>query len=336
MTTRPDFLSQRPDLLEPQDPRGDALADVLGASLLRNVVYRRIEATAPWGLRIPAHERATFYVIARGAARLELGDEVHALAAGDVVFLPHGTPHIVRDAPRSKPIAVCAGKVDQGGCGPGSGPRRIGGGGALTSIITGFFPLSGGRKPVLLETMPEIIALSPGDANFPPWIGATVQLLIAESSASGPASALVMQRLADVLLVQVLRVTANAKPCDGARGLRALGDPAIHDALNLLHGRVAAPWTVARLASSVGLSRSAFAARFTELVGEPPLQYLARWRMARAAELLRDTTDGIAQIAGKVGYDSVPSFTKAFKRWQGLSPGTFRRRQAGALAASAR
>jgi AraC-like DNA-binding protein len=311
------------------------LADVLGASLLRNVVYRRLEATAPWGLRIPAKQRATFYVIARGAARLEIGDHVHALAAGDVAFLPRGTPHIVRDAPRSKPITACEGNPCQTGARPSPGLRRIGGGGALTSIITGFFALSGGRAPALLEAMPDVIALSPSDPSFHPWIGATVQLLVAESTASGPASTLVMQRLADVLLVQILRATVTARPSECPTGLRALGDPPIHDALNLLHTRIATPWTVARLATSVGLSRSAFAARFAELVGEPPLQYLSRWRMARAAELLRDSTDGIAQIAGRVGYDSVPSFTKAFKRWQGLSPGAFRRRHRGGLAATA-
>jgi AraC-like DNA-binding protein len=95
--------------------------------------------------------------------------------------------------------------------------------------------------------------------------------------------------------------------------------------LALLHARVEHPWTVAALAARVGLSRSSFAARFHQLVGEPPLQYLARWRMARAAELLEDRKLGIDEIAGRVGYESVPSFTKAFKRWQGNSPGAFRR-----------
>ena len=94
-----------------------------------------------------------------------------------------------------------------------------------------------------------------------------------------------------------------------------------------MHARVGEPWTVAKLAARVGLSRSGFALRFTELVGEPPLQYLARWRMARAAELLRDTHEGMGEIAAKVGYESVPSFSKAYKRWQGTSPGAFRRTQ---------
>jgi AraC-like DNA-binding protein len=104
----------------------------------------------------------------------------------------------------------------------------------------------------------------------------------------------------------------------------------VSKALGILHARVAEPWTVASLAAKVGLSRSGFAARFTALVGEPPLQYLARWRMARAAELLRDTNESIVEIAERVGYESVPSFGKAFKRWQGESPGAFRREQSAA------
>lgn len=329
MAKRPDSLSHRPEVLEPEDPRSDALADVLGASLLRNVMYRRIEATAPWGMEMPARERAAFYLLARGAARIELGREVHTLSAGDVAFVPHGQSHILRDAPRSKVTPVCA-----SGCAKATpGPRRIGGGGALTSIITGFFARSDGRKPALLERLPPLVTLSPSDARFHPWIASTVQLIIGESTALGPASTLVMQRLADVLLVQVLRAVAQA-PAQGEprAGLRALADPPIHDALNLMHSAVAIPWTVEGLAARVGLSRSAFAARFSELVGEPPLQYLARWRMARAAEHLRNTDDGIAQIASRVGYDSVPSFTKAFKRWQGTSPGAFRRRIADRVA----
>ena len=99
-----------------------------------------------------------------------------------------------------------------------------------------------------------------------------------------------------------------------------------HDnALALMHAQVAHPWTVAELAARVGLSRSGFSARFTELVGEPPLQYLARWRAARAAELLRGTSEPVSTIAERVGYESTPSFNKAFKRWQGTSPGAYRR-----------
>ena len=177
--------------------------------------------------------------------------------------------------------------------------------------------------------MPEVVLLSPADSSAGPWIAATIQLLLAESAAPGPASTIVLQRLVDVLFVQALRTLSTHTACNRS-SLAALSDPAVSYALRLMHARVGEPWTVGTLAAEVGLSRSGFAARFTELVGEPPLQYLARWRMARAAELLRDSHDGIVDIAGRVGYESVPSFSKAFKKWQGMSPGTFRRSHARA------
>ncbi len=111
-------------------------------------------------------------------------------------------------------------------------------------------------------------------------------------------------------------------------GLQALADPSIGAALGLMHGRLSEPWTVERLAAAVGLSRSGFAARFHALVGEPPLHYLARWRMMKAAQWLLETGDSIPHIAERVGYDSAVAFTKAFKRWHGIGPGGYRRAQA--------
>jgi AraC-like DNA-binding protein len=131
-------------------------------------------------------------------------------------------------------------------------------------------------------------------------------------------------RLADVLLVQALRSLVNRGDCR-TRGVRAFADPAIGKALGLMHARLAEAWTVETLAAAVGQSRSAFAARFTELVGEPPLQYLARWRMTKAGQLLRESAESLAQIAARVGYQSGPAFHRAFKRWQGVGPGAYRR-----------
>lgn len=316
MVRTPKTLSRAPHELALENPRGDVLADVLGAGLLRNAMYRRIECGAPWGMEVPERDRATFYVVARGSARLEVeGEPVHELSAGDTVFIPHGTAHVVRDAKQTKPVRVCDSTPQ-----PGGATRRLGGTGAQTTLIKGFFQFVG-RKPSLLEGMPRVIALTSTDPTQHRWTAATLQLLLAESAAPGPASVLVLQRLADVLFVQTLRAVAAERS-----GLAALADPEVHEALSILHAHVARPWTVAAIAEAVGLSRSAFAARFTALVGEPPLQYLARWRMGRAAELLRETRRRIAEIANDVGYESVPSFNKAFRKWQGQSPTSFRAR----------
>jgi len=316
MDKPPNTLSKTLHELALEDPRGDVLADVLGTSLLRNAMYRRIECGAPWGMEVPELERATFYVVVRGQARLEVeGESVRELSAGDTVFIPHGTAHVVRDSKQSKAVRVCDGSPQ-----PRGATRRLGGAGAQTTLIKGFFQFAG-RKPSLLAGMPRVIHLTSTDPTLHRWTAATLQLLLAESTSPGPASVLVLQRLADVLFVQTLRMLATQHG-----GLAALADPAIHEALSILHGKIAHPWTVAALAKKVGLSRSGFAARFTALVGEPPLQYLTRWRMGRAAELLRDSRRRVAEIADEVGYDSVPSFNKAFRRWQGESPTHFRAR----------
>lgn len=271
MTRSPKKLSKSLTELDYENPRADVLADVLSVALLRNVLYKRLEARGPWGLRVAFHERAVFYLIARGTALLEVdGERALSLSAGEAAFLPHGTAHTIRDSVATEPMPVCDGRQ----CSD-SGTRRIGGSGAATTLINGFFELRGAR-PVLLERMPRVVVLSPADpasgSTSGPWISATIQLLLAENAAPGPASAMVQQRLADVLFVQALRSLSNHSRCKRS-GLVALSDPPIHEALALMHARVAAEWTVESLAGKVGLSRSAFAARFHELVGEPPLKW---------------------------------------------------------------
>ncbi len=319
---RPEVLSQTPRGLELDDPRHDVLADILGATLLRNAIYRRIDGGAPWGFQVGAFDGVRFYVVARGHARVEVeGEAPCLLAVGDAIFIPHGTAHIVRDAPTTVPESAC----DTGsrhGVHKGH-TKRFGGPGVAASLIAGFFAATG-LRPVLLASLPRVLVLAADDPSRPPAIAATLQLLVSESLNAGPASTLVLQRLAEVLLVHTLRELATRSAGD-PRKLAAMADPAIHHALELIHRGLALPWSVAALARRVGMSRSTFAERFTALVGEPPLQYLARWRMARAAELLRGSALRINEIAAGVGYASVPSFNKAFRKWQGATPTGLRR-----------
>ena len=323
MTVRPSNLSQAPIRLEIASDRGDVLGDVLSLGFLRNVLYRQIEARAPWGMDVQARNRAMLYLIVRGRAHLELAaQDPLVLGAGHVAFLPHGAAHVLRDSPTTTPSAVC----DGGRPRPTSGTRRIGGRGAPTLIVAAFSELDRAPPP-LLGHPSEVVVLSGDTSSSDPLVAATIALVLAELERPGPASVLLLQRLADVLVIQAMRSLTKQRACQAYRqqGLVALSDPPIHEALSLLHAQVGHAWSVAELAARVGLSRSGFAARFTELVGDPPLQYLARWRATRAAELLRDTNEAVSVIAARVGYDSTPSFNKAFKRWQGASPGAYRR-----------
>jgi AraC-like DNA-binding protein/mannose-6-phosphate isomerase-like protein (cupin superfamily) len=295
----------------------DVLADVLAATRTSTLVYGRMELSAPWGLEFAADGAAHLYVVARGGGRLELaGAPPLVLSAGDVAFLPHGERHVLRDAPRSplQTLGACRGEQTLE-------TIRLGGGGAPSLLVGGRYEL---RRSPLLGRLPKVIPISAQDHRESPWLPATVQLLVAEATSDRPGGAVVVNRLADVLLVQALRTAIAGEQC-AEQGLPALADPPIAHALALMHQRPAEPWTVEKLAWAVGLSRSGFAARFTALVGEPPLEYLGGWRMTKAARLLREGDDSTRAVAGHVGYRSDAAFNRAFKRWEGKGPGAYRR-----------
>lgn len=304
----------------------DVISDVLSAVRLTTRVFGRFEVSAPWTLRVPGDDYLALYVMARGSAWLEVEGQAGSglsLSAGDVVLLPRGTAHVLSDASRT---ATRVHTVAETGCPrpTEATPIRFGGGGAVTSFVAGAFRFGGAQRHVLLESLPSVLHLAAGDARTTAPVAATVQLILAESAAPGPGSPMLSARLADILLVHALRWLIAGHGCREG-GLRALADPAVGLSLRLIHSKPGERWSIERLAHAVGVSRSAFAGRFTELVGQPPLQYLTDWRMAEAAELLRESDHSVATIAERVGYRSTPAFMKAFTRVHGVGPGGYRR-----------
>lgn len=302
------------------------MSEVLDAVHLATAVFGRLELGAPWRLRIPERAYLSFYVVGRGSAWLVVDDggerKTVPLSLGDAVLLPRGSAHEIRDAERSDAPAQ---DIDYAGCGrPRLGARaRLGAAGPVTTLITGHFTFGVSARNALLASLPAAIHL-PADASGGGPLGGIVPLIISESTAANPGSAIALARLADLLLIHALRHWTADGACP-ASGLRAIADPAIGAALRLLHARPAEPWTVVRLAAAVGKSRSGFAARFAELVGEPPLQYLGRWRMSTAARLLSEGQLSVAAVADAVGYTNSVAFAKAFGRVHGIGPGAFRR-----------
>lgn len=287
---------------------------------LTNLIFGRLELGAPWGLRLPDGGVARFYVVARGGTQLEIpGGPSVFLSAGDVALMPKGEAHTLRDAPGSAVVEVDDSKCQRHAA--TGDARRFGGDGATTTIVAGAFRFVSGQQTALLERLPAVIHIAGNDPASAPWLPATVHLMIAESVSRHPGASVVMSRLADILLVQALRMQQK----EGCPGLRGLKDPGIVNALSLIHGRPSEEWTVENLAKSAGLSRSGFAARFAEMVGEPPLQYLTRWRMKKAAQYLNEQNNTVAAVAESVGYLSEASFNRAFKRWEGTTPAAFRR-----------
>jgi AraC-like DNA-binding protein len=308
----------------------DVVGEILQAVHLRTAIFGQIDLGAPWGLQIPARDYLSFYVVARGSAWLTVATSPAgakqpaveiALSAGDAVILPHGSAHEVRDVDRSdvRPMTF-----DYDACPRQPHAARGGGDGPVTTLIVGHFTLGTTPRNVLLASLPLAIHLPANAMSTSPQLAGLVPLILSESASPGAGGSIVLARLADLLLVHSLRYWISTKG-QSACGLRAVGDPAIGSALRLMHARPAESWTVEKLAAEVAMSRSSFAARFTELVGEPPLQYLARWRMTIAAQRLREDDGAIATVAEAVGYANPVAFSKAFTRVQGVGPGTFRR-----------
>jgi AraC-like DNA-binding protein len=323
MSLHPNDLTDRPS---PEDGQAtDVLADMLDTMRLETLLYGRFELSAPWGIQFPHPESAdsmNIIVAGRGGAQLELegATPIH-LSAGDLALLPYGGTYALRDAQGTplQPIAegLCRRALS-------AGPIQMGGNGIRTTLVVGTFRFGTVQRTLLFEGLPRAIHVAADDPAASPSLTSTVQLLIGESASRSPGAAVIVSRLADILLVQALRAFIAGGQCR-EHGLRALADPQIGKALGLLHERPSAPWTVESLASAVGLSRSGFAARFHELVGEPPLEYLARWRMTKAAQLLRESQLSMLEVAERVGYQSEASFNRAFKRWEGVAPGAYRR-----------
>lgn len=313
MRANPNEMSDRPALPE---LRADVLSDVLEGLRLSTLFHGRFELGGTWATRVPAKPTSSFYLLARGRLRITLDGPADPLfpAVGDIVLIPRGARHTLDDG--SRRTAPTRGFMSLEPTAPG---ERAGEGGT-TTLLAGCFGFAAGIDHPLLRALPPVVHLRADDPRYGPRLAATARLVTLESATRDAGQGLVLARLADVLLVQALRACAPDE-----LGFRALADPSVSTALSLIHVRWDEPWTVEQLASAVGRSRSGFAARFRELVGEPPLRYLVHWRLTKAAHWLLDGDDGIDQIAERAGYETAAAFGKAFKRWAGVAPGTYRR-----------
>jgi AraC-like DNA-binding protein len=297
----------------------DLLTAVLRELRFTAAAYRWIELGAPFRLAFDKPGLRGVHLVVDGACDLALADGgAYPLAAGDLVILPRGDAHELRSSPPGG-VAVSGFEL----AGRTAGARlRAGGPVPDTVILCGAFLVGEPHHPVL-RGLPRVL-LVPGAHGRPvSWLGPYADAVRAEAFDGGPGSDLVLARLSDALLARALRHHSEA--ADRPGWLAGLRDPYVAGALRAMHQDPARPWTLAGLAGAVGLSRAAFAARFTERVGEPAMRYLLSLRMQRARELLRDERATVASVAARVGYGSDVSFAAAFKREVGASPGAYRR-----------
>ena len=317
MNSRPRLLSERP---AEQHDAPDVLSDLIDTLRLTARVQGVFELGAPFAVSLPQHESVNvrLLMVSRGTAFVTAdGRKPVALSAGDLLLTPRASTLDLRDTAESR-----AATTPLGNCKPlRLGARRAGGDGARTTLIGVGLTLTPQPRNRLLHSLPGLMVVP---AQGTPAIAATAALFLQESSPPRPGSLALLSRLAEVLVIEVLRREGGKRDC--AKGnLRALTDPQLAQALGLMHEAPQRDWTIASLGRAVGLSRSAFAARFTAQVGEPPLEYLGRWRMTLASRWLTESTSTLTDIATRLGYGSDAAFSKAFSRIMGKPPGAFRR-----------
>jgi AraC-like DNA-binding protein len=310
--------------LDPWAP-SDPLAEALHFLRMNGAFYCRSELTAPWGMTMMAMPGYIwFHVVTTGRVWLEAGDdEGRLLQPGDLGLVPHGEGHVLRSEPGVPAPDVL--ELDREEISERYEVLRHGGGGAPTTLICGAVRFDHPAARNLVEILPPIMHLEAASAPQLDWMQSTLRLMAVEAHELRPGSEAVITRLGDILVIQAIRSWLETDPAAKTGWLGALQDEQIGRAIALIHRDPARNWTVASLADELAMSRSAFAARFTELVDEPAMQYVTRWRMQVAVSALRNDGATVGELASRLGYRSEAAFARAFKRVIGVPPGAVKR-----------
>jgi len=317
----------------------DVLSQILQAVQLSGAVYLSAEFTAPWcvvsqaddevcAAYLPRSERVvSFHLIAEGACQARLADDdaLVLLSAGDLLVVPQGDVHLLGSDLSLVPVPSAPLLAQHVRTSPGTMLRfSHGGGGAATRMVCGFLTCDGIMSNPLLLSLPRLFRVDVGTGIESTWLVSALTFAAAEAAERRAGSSTVLAKLSELLFVQAVRHCIDGLPEDQRGWLAALRDRYVGPAMLRLHTDPAHCWTVDELAGHVGLSRSAFAQRFTGLLGQPPMQYLAHWRLRAAARELRNGSRPLAHLAEAAGYASEAAFSRAFKREFGLPPASWR------------
>lgn len=341
MTGRPPAFADRP--FPPAADRGasphamsgpDVLSDVLRVVRLTGATFLTGRFTAPFGFVSPKRYDAAmpmaklrhisiFHLVVAGECMIETASgERRRAVVGDLILLPFADQHRMWNGEVGEFISALSvlrrGPVD------GIWTMEHGHGGAETRIVCGFIESSEFLFTPVFRTLPEIVVEPTGEQRTGVLITQTVQELMALVEAGTPGAQTMLDRMMEILFVEVLRRHAGRLAAESGGWLGALGDPIVGRALQLFHGAPGRKWSVADLAREAGTSRTVLVERFNALLGRPPMEYVTCWRVQLAADRLRNGRDAIAIIAADIGYESEAAFSRAFKRVTGISPGRWR------------
>jgi AraC-like DNA-binding protein len=315
----------------------DPLSDLLKTVRLTGAVFFEIAGQGPWAIASPSRELIlprilpgadhliAYHVVTEGRCfATPAGGQSIALEAGEVVVFTHGQSHFMSSGPDMRANPPTADVLEVAAAGATPFCFNYGDGAPTTKLVCGYLACDARPFNPLLENLPPLIKAGDPRNNGAGWIGEFIRFAVTESAEKHAGSESVLTKMSELMFIDVVRRYLEALPPEQGGWLAGLRDPFIGRALSLMHGKPARAWTIDDLAKEVGLSRSVLAERFTALVGVPPIQYLAKWRMQIASELLTGSNATIANIAAKVGYESEAAFSRAFKKLVGQPPSAWR------------
>jgi AraC-like DNA-binding protein len=318
----------------------DALSDVLKTVRLTGATFFDVACRAPWVAEsapremilpriLPGAENLiAYHVVTEGRCFASVvGQEPVTVEAGEVVVFTRCDPHVMSSSPGMRADALPPDALD--GVTGSQLPFYIdcGSGGPITAkLVCGYLACDARPFNPLLDNLPRVIKSGDPRGTDPGWLGQFIRLASMESTDKRAGGESVLAKLSELMFIEVIRRYLAALPPEQAGWLAGLRDPFVGKALSLLHGKPAQNWTIEELAKQVGLSRSVLAERFSDLVGMPPMQYLAGWRMQIAGGLLSGGNTNIATVAAEIGYASEAAFSRAFKKMVGVPPSEWRRR----------
>ncbi|WP_309667039.1 AraC family transcriptional regulator [Tabrizicola sp.] len=307
----------------------DILSDILMRLNLKGSLYFRTSFTSPWGVQVPPFQNvARFHYAHVGTclARVDGLDHAVTLQQGDLLIIPRGAGHRLYCDPATELDALPLDRVIELSGFAGEGALVYGGGAAASEaqLICGHFAFDPMARHPLLDRLPPYILLSGYGEGSGRWLEQTLAMIGTEAASGKMGGDMIALKMSEIIFAQALRAFVEREG-NARDGLRGYADDQMQRALAALHRKPAAPWTVAELAQAAGMSRTAFAVRFSDLMAMTPMTYLASWRMQIARHTLRHTRQSVGEVAEGVGYASEAAFARVFKRDAGMTPAAFRK-----------